>query len=147
MTKRIYGSVGGRIKSSTGSAAPGKPKQSVEEALAELKAGKKKGPQYREHSLKLHGTVCARCGREFDAANLHLLTVHHKDSNPNNNPPDGSNWENLCVYCHDEEHSREGLADYEDGRGTSADNTRLAHLDEGSGGFGTFADLLKKAGK
>jgi hypothetical protein len=24
-----------------------------------------------------------------------------------NNPPDGSNWENLCVYCHDDEHHRE----------------------------------------
>jgi hypothetical protein len=23
-----------------------------------------------------------------------------------NNPPDGSNWELLCIYCHDNEHSR-----------------------------------------
>jgi hypothetical protein len=34
------------------------------------------------------------------------LTVHHKDHNHDNNPPDGSNWENLCVYCHDNEHQR-----------------------------------------
>jgi len=29
------------------------------------------------------------------------LTVHHRDHNHDNNPPDGSNWELLCVYCHD----------------------------------------------
>ena len=38
--------------------------------------------------------------------NKHLLTVHHKDGNHRNNPPNGTNWENLCVYCHDDEHSR-----------------------------------------
>ncbi len=41
-----------------------------------------------------------------------MLTVHHIDGNPNNNPPDGSNWENLCVYCHDDEHSRQLLGEY-----------------------------------
>ncbi|MBN2035095.1 MAG: HNH nuclease family protein, partial [Deltaproteobacteria bacterium] len=54
---------------------------------------------YREQSLRIHPWVCARCGREFTALNLHLLTVHHKDHNHENNPPDGSNWENLCIYC------------------------------------------------
>jgi hypothetical protein len=34
------------------------------------------------------------------------LTVHHKDHNHDNNPPDGSNWELLCVYCHDYEHTK-----------------------------------------
>lgn len=67
---------------------------------------------YRERSLELHGWICAKCAREFDASNLHLLTVHHKDGNHQNNPADGSNWENLCAYCHDDEHSRELLADY-----------------------------------
>ena len=38
---------------------------------------------------------------------LRELTVHHRDHNHDNNPPDGSNWELLCVYCHDNEHSRE----------------------------------------
>lgn len=71
---------------------------------------------YRERSLAIHGWICARCAREFDVTNLHLLTVHHKDGNHNNNPPDGSNWENLCVDCHDAEHSRELLADYLSGR-------------------------------
>jgi len=61
---------------------------------------------YREQSLRIHPWVCARCGREFTQKNLHMLTVHHKDHNHNNNPPDGSNWENLCLYCHDNEHSR-----------------------------------------
>jgi hypothetical protein len=61
---------------------------------------------YREQSLKIHPWICGRCGREFTAKNVHLLTVHHKDHNHDNNPPDGSNWENLCVYCHDNEHSR-----------------------------------------
>jgi hypothetical protein len=61
---------------------------------------------YREQSLRLHPHVCARCGREFTAANLHELTVHHKDHNHDNNPADGSNWENLCLYCHDWEHQK-----------------------------------------
>jgi hypothetical protein len=61
---------------------------------------------YREQSLKIHPWVCARCGRHFTIKNLNLLTVHHKDHNHDNNPPDGSNWENLCVYCHDNEHGR-----------------------------------------
>jgi 5-methylcytosine-specific restriction endonuclease McrA len=61
---------------------------------------------YREQSLRLHPWICARCGREFTRENLHELTVHHKDHDHNNNPPDGSNWENLCLYCHDNEHQR-----------------------------------------
>lgn len=69
---------------------------------------------YREQSLKIHGLICAKCAREFDDKDKHLLTVHHRDGNPRNNPPDGSNWENLCVYCHDDEHSRGLLGDYLD---------------------------------
>jgi len=61
---------------------------------------------YREQSLRLYPWVCARCGREFTRVNLHELTVHHKDHNHDNNPPDGSNWENLCLYCHDWEHQK-----------------------------------------
>jgi len=75
-----------------------------------LNAERMKG--YREQSLKIHPWVCARCGRHFTVKNLHMLTVHHKDHNHDNNPPDGSNWENLCVYCHDNEHGR---YDSEDG--------------------------------
>ena len=67
---------------------------------------------YRTKSLKIHGSICAKCGREFDQASLNLLTVHHKDGNHHNNPPDGSNWENLCVHCHEDEHSRGVLGEY-----------------------------------
>jgi len=59
---------------------------------------------YREQTLKLYPHICARCGREFDGKKLRELTVHHKDHNHDNNPPDGSNWELLCLYCHDNEH-------------------------------------------
>jgi hypothetical protein len=71
---------------------------------------------YRARSLEIHGWICAKCAREFDASNLHLLTVHHRDGNHHNNPADGSNWENLCAYCHDDEHSRRLLGDYLSGK-------------------------------
>lgn len=61
---------------------------------------------YREQALKLFPWVCGRCGREFDRSNLQELTVHHRDHNHDNNPADGSNWELLCIYCHENEHSR-----------------------------------------
>ncbi len=61
---------------------------------------------YRERALKLFPWVCAKCGREFGGKRLRELTVHHKDHNHFNNPPDGSNWELLCLFCHDNEHSR-----------------------------------------
>ena len=61
---------------------------------------------YREQALKLYPHLCGRCGREFAGGTLHMLTVHHRDGKHDNNPPDGSNWELLCLYCHDAEHSR-----------------------------------------
>ena len=61
---------------------------------------------YRERALKLYPHVCASCGREFSGKRLKELTVHHKDHNHDNNPPDGSNWELLCIYCHDHEHEK-----------------------------------------
>ncbi len=61
---------------------------------------------YREQALKLYPWICGRCGREFSGKNLRELTVHHKDHNHDNNPPNGSNWELLCLFCHDNEHSR-----------------------------------------
>ena len=96
-------------------------KRSAEEIDAVLREARSAGlarmQGYREKSLAIHGWICAKCAREFDRSNLQLLTVHHKDGNHNNNPPDGRNWENLCVYCHDDEHSREILADYLSGKG------------------------------
>ena len=61
---------------------------------------------YRGQALKLFPWICGRCAREFTVKNLQELTVHHKDHNHDNNPSDGSNWELLCLYCHDNEHSR-----------------------------------------
>jgi hypothetical protein len=66
---------------------------------------------YRGQALKLYPWICARCGREFSGKKLRELTVHHKDHNHDNNPPDGSNWELLCLYCHDNEHARQQVAD------------------------------------
>ena len=93
------------------------PKKSIEAMVKELKKSDPPHFDYRERSLKIHGLICAKCGREFDYKSRQQLTVHHKDGNPMNNPPDGSNWENLCVYCHDDEHSREILGDYLKGEG------------------------------
>ena len=90
---------------------PGSAKMSKEEMdqfvakARALNAERMKG--YREQSLKIHPWVCARCGRHFTIKNLNMLTVHHKDHNHDNNPPDGSNWELLCVYCHDNEHQKQ----------------------------------------
>ena len=64
----------------------------------------------RERALKLFPWICAHCGREFDGKKLNQLTVHHKDHNHDNNPPDGSNWELLCLYCHDHEHEKHKMA-------------------------------------
>ena len=66
---------------------------------------------YREQALKIYPWICGRCSREFTRENVRQLTVHHKDHNHDNNPSDGSNWELLCLYCHDNEHSRELEAD------------------------------------
>jgi len=97
---------------------------------------------YRERALKLYPWICGRCAREFTRVNLEQLTVHHRDHNHDNNPSDGSNWELLCVYCHDNEHQRQ----QEHARGIGA----------GAGGGSTDAathkpfaglDALMKRGK
>ncbi len=63
-------------------------------------------PAYREQALKILPWICVRCAREFPASRLRELTVHHKDGDHHHNPPDGSNWELLCIYCHENEHAR-----------------------------------------
>ena len=63
---------------------------------------------YREQALKMYPWICGRCAREFTRENLRELTVHHRNHDHDCNPPDGSNWELLCVYCHDNEHTRHG---------------------------------------
>lgn len=88
---------------------------------------------YREQSLRMHPWICGRCSREFSRANLHELTVHHIDHNHDNNPSDGSNWENLCLYCHDNEHQRH----IEQVRGF----TGMANKQAEKSTFNPFADL------
>lgn len=79
----------------------------LDRIVAEARLNREKREKdYREQALKIYPWVCGRCTREFTRANVQQLTVHHKDHNHDNNPPDGSNWELLCVYCHDNEHSR-----------------------------------------
>lgn len=63
--------------------------------------------RYRDQALKLYPWICGRCAREFSGKRVRELTVHHRDGDHGNNPPDGSNWELLCIYCHENEHARE----------------------------------------
>jgi hypothetical protein len=86
--------------------------EEIARSVKQLKSLNGPDTNYRERSLALHGMICAKCAREFTAADRRLLTVHHIDGNDQNNPADGSNWENLCVYCHEAEHSRGLLGDY-----------------------------------
>jgi len=87
--------------------------QSAADFVRRVKAEReaKSGFDYRRAALAVLPHVCARCGRDFEAKDLPLLTVHHRDGDHDNNPRDGGNWELLCVYCHENEHSREVLAD------------------------------------
>ncbi len=62
---------------------------------------------YREKAMKMYPWICGRCQREFTRANLPELTVHHRNHDHDDNPEDGSNWELLCLYCHDNEHQRQ----------------------------------------
>jgi 5-methylcytosine-specific restriction endonuclease McrA len=81
--------------------------EKIDRFIAEARRNQKEREAgYREQALKIFPWICARCGREFSGKRLRELTVHHKDHNHDNNPPDGSNWELLCLYCHDNEHSR-----------------------------------------
>ena len=79
----------------------------LDRVVAEARRNREQREQgYRERALKIYPWICGRCARQFTHENLHQLTVHHRDHNHDNNPPDGSNWELLCLYCHDNEHSR-----------------------------------------
>jgi hypothetical protein len=107
----------------------------LEHILAEgRELRQRRGNVYRDRALKILPWICAWCGREFSSKKLHELTVHHKDRNHNNNPPDGSNWELLCLYCHDSEHSRSL-----DREASSA--TAVRDEEEPPATFKPFADL------
>ncbi len=101
------------------------------------RARERREQEYREQALKLYPHVCGRCGRGFEGKKLRELTVHHRNHDHDDNPPDGSNWELLCIYCHDNEHQKyliEGTSAPDSGVGPSATYQPFAGL----------KDLLKK---
>jgi len=113
-------------------AKPGNNK--FDQAVADARRASDKREQgYREQALKMYPHICGRCCREFDRKNLHELTVHHRDHDHDNNPADGSNWELLCLYCHDNEHQRQTEA--QQGNIASDDGKRATAT------FNPFADL------
>ncbi|MGV8941308.1 MAG: YajD family HNH nuclease [Lysobacter sp.] len=94
---------------------------------------------YRERALKMYPWICGRCAREFTRANLSELTVHHRNHDHDFNPPDGSNWELLCLYCHDNEHSR--YVDYTGGSALDAEDKPAAAT---GNPFANLKSLLKR---
>ena len=94
---------------------------------------------YRERALKMYPWICGRCAREFTRANLQELTVHHRNHDHDFNPADGSNWELLCVYCHDNEHSR-----YVDHTGVSALDAEDKVAPATGNPFANLKSLLKR---
>ena len=114
---------------------PGKLDRIVAEAR---RAADERAQGYRERALKIYPWICGRCGREFTRANVRELTVHHRDHNHDNNPADGSNWELLCLYCHDNEHQRQLEASR--GPGSGPEKGRVST-------FAPFAGLKELLGK
>jgi len=109
-------------------------KNKLDKVLAEARRSNEKREQgYREQALKMYPHICGRCAREFNRKNLHELTVHHRDHNHDYNPADGSNWELLCIYCHDNEHQRLLEADQGNIASDDSNNTDAT--------FSPFADL------
>ncbi len=96
---------------------------------------------YREKALKLYPWICGRCEREFTRANLPELTVHHRNHNHDDNPADGSNWELLCLYCHDNEHQRQLEVQGQSSTGSAAASNTLGAT------HNPFADLKGLLGK
>ena len=109
-------------------------KDKLDKVLAEARrASDQRELGYREQALKIYPHICGRCSREFTRKNLQELTVHHRDHNHDNNPVDGSNWELLCIYCHDNEHQRQleaqqGNTSHDDGKSESATFNPFADL-------------------
>ncbi|MDD5297415.1 MAG: YajD family HNH nuclease [Rhodocyclaceae bacterium] len=95
---------------------------------------------YRERALKIYPWVCGRCARSFDYTNVSQLTVHHRNHNHDDNPPDGSNWELLCLYCHDNEHQKRNEVD----QGNTGTNAQLGHATHNP--FAALKSLLKPEG-
>tara|TARA_R110002126_G_scaffold1738_3_gene10438 strand:+ start:8026 stop:8499 length:474 start_codon:yes stop_codon:yes gene_type:complete len=56
------------------------------------------GSTYRAKALRSYGSLCGNCGE----SRLHVLQVHHKDGDRQNNEVD--NLEVLCANCHLDTH-------------------------------------------
>ena len=116
-------------------------KEKQKQIIAEIRRNRKlRENTYRARALKLFPHLCGKCGREFSGKKLKELTVHHRDHDHDNNPPDGSNWELLCIYCHDNEHSRYVDAEWygDDTPGEDQEQTAFNKP------FADLAALLKK---
>lgn len=144
-----YSGKWGQVKSVANKGKEGD-QRPVEELVRQMKEGDRAqgGEDYREKALAIYGLICGRCSREFDEKNRQLLTIHHRDGNHNYNPADGSNWEPLCAYCHEDIHSRGLLGDYLAGQG--AQEINVAYQDtKGRGnapaGLGALGEKLKRA--
>lgn len=108
----------------------------VDQVVADARrAADQRNLGYREQAMKMYPWVCGRCAREFTHANRHELTVHHRNHDHDFNPADGSNWELLCLYCHDNEHSR-----YIDASGRPA----VPRAEAAAATSNPFADLKAK---
>ena len=115
--------------------AASKTNKKLDDIVAQaIRAKEERGHGYRAQALKLYPWICGRCSREFTRTNLTELTVHHKNHDHDYNPSDGSNWELLCLYCHDNEHQRqtEALAN----KGIALEGAKAP-----SAKFNPFADL------
>ena len=116
--------------------------KSMDRILAEAKkAQAERARSYREQALRILPWICGRCAREFARERLRELTVPHKDGNHDHNPPDGSNWELLCIYCHENEHARYEDAKAGDAAGPESDAVATHRPLEGLG------ELFKKKGR
>ncbi len=113
---------------------------SLDRIIAEVRNDRDRQEKtYRGQALKMFPWICAQCGREFSGRKVRELTVHHKDHNHDNNPPDGSNWELLCIYCHDNEHSRDQVAEWYDEATPAARQEPLY----GNRPFASLKDMMK----
>jgi 5-methylcytosine-specific restriction endonuclease McrA len=114
-------------------------KEKLDRVVAQAHAARQEREQgYRARALKMYPWICGRCAREFNRENLRELTVHHRDHNHDNNPADGNNWELLCVYCHDNEHSRQTDA-------VDADTKTARQVSEAT--YNPFAELASMLDK
>ena len=117
-------------------------KSKLDKVVADaIKNRQNREQNYRAKALKMYPWICGRCEREFIRTNIIELTVHHRNHDHDDNPEDGSNWELLCIYCHENEHSR--FADQVRGEGyVLTDNKKQQEAT--SNPFANLKEMLDK---